>query len=65
MVSNIIFFLNQIKFLLMYICDFNDKFKEYFKEDFKIIFGVDIFRFVDKNNYMFEILVDKRYRMMI
>lgn len=49
----------------MYICDFNNKFKEYFKEDFKIIFGIDIFRFVDKNNYMFEILVDKRYRMMI
>lgn len=54
-----------MKFLLVFVYDFNEKFKEYFKEDFKIIFGVDIFRFVDNNSYIFEILVDKRYRKMI
>lgn len=65
MVNNIIFPPNQTKPSPMYIRDFNNKFKEHFKEDFKTISGVDISRFADKNNHIFETSVDKRHRMMI
>lgn len=47
------------------IRDFNNKFKEHFREDFKTISGVDISRFANKNNHIFETSVDKRHRMMI
>lgn len=65
MVNSIICPPNQTKCSPMYVRDFNDKFKEHFKEDFKTISGVDISKFADKNILMFETSVDKRHRMMI
>lgn len=60
MVNSIICPPNQTKCSPMYVRDFNDKFKEHFKEDFKTISGVDISKFADKNILMFETSVDKR-----
>lgn len=60
MVNSIICLQNVIKFLLMDIYDFNLKFKEFYKDDFKSIFGVNIIQFVDKNYYVFEIFMDDR-----
>lgn len=65
MVNSIICPPNQTKPSPMYVSDFNDKFKEHFKEDFKTISGVDISKFADQNILMFETSVDKRLRMMI
>lgn len=65
MVNSIICPPNQTKCSPIYVRDFNDKFKEHFKEDFKTISGVDISKFADKNILMFETSVDKRHRMMI
>lgn len=65
MVNSIICPENVTKPSPMDVHDFNLKFKELFKDDFKTISGVNIIQFVDKNHHMFETSTDDRQRMMI
>lgn len=65
MVNSIICPENVTKPSQMDVHDFNLKFKELFKDDFKTISGVNIIQFVDKNHHMFETSTDDRQRMMI
>lgn len=65
MVNSIICPQNVTKPSPMDIHDFNSKFKELYKDDFKSIFGVNIIQFVDKNHHVFETSTDDRQRMMI
>lgn len=43
----------------MDIWEFDDKFKKIYKKDFKIMLKLKIFDFVEKNNCIFEIWIDK------
>lgn len=65
MVNSIICPQNVTKPSPMDIHDFNSKFKELYKDDFKSISGVNIIQFVDKNHHVFETSTDDRQRMMI
>lgn len=65
MVNSIIYPQTETKISPMYIREFDDKFKELFKEDFKTISGDTISNFVDRNHRLFELSIDKRQRMMI
>lgn len=49
----------------MDVHEFNLKFKEIYKDDFKSISGVHITQFVDKNHHVCETSTDDRQRMMI